>query len=125
MSQHAALSAERWAAFSLDQQVLMIGNEMNRAAKLMEPADQARLQNAYERILHLTDLTISVQARRGLRRELLRWRDLVAALYLAPASDPAAHTAAFRGLLRFTPLASRQLPLVMERGSPPGTAVPA
>lgn len=30
MTQHASLSPERWAAFSLDQQILMIGNEMNR-----------------------------------------------------------------------------------------------
>src|SRR3989449_11634574 len=42
MNQHAGLSPERWAAFSLDQQVLMIANEMNRAAKLMAPADRER-----------------------------------------------------------------------------------
>ena len=108
MGQHAGLSPERWAAFSLDQQVLMIANEMNRAAKLMAPGDRERLRNAYERILQLTDLTVEVNARRALRRELLRWRDLLAALYVAPASDPAAHAAAFRALLRLTPEASKQ-----------------
>ena len=29
MTQHASLTLERWAAFSRDQQVLMIANEMN------------------------------------------------------------------------------------------------
>lgn len=100
----------------------MIGNEMNRAAKLMQPVDRERLRNAYDRIFTLTDLTISVHARPSLRRELLRWRDLVAVLYVASGSDPAAHAAAFRCLLRFTPEASKQLPLVMGGASPPGTA---
>ena len=30
MSNHEALSPERWARFSLDQQILMIANEVNR-----------------------------------------------------------------------------------------------
>ena len=68
MTQHAGLSPERWAAFSLDRQVLMIANEMNRAAKLMAAADHARRRNAYERILRLTDLTVEVSGRATLRR---------------------------------------------------------
>jgi len=47
-----------------------------------------------------------------LRRELLRWRDLVAALYIAEAAEPDAHLEAFRCLLRFTPAASRQIPYI-------------
>lgn len=118
MAQHAGLTLDRWAAFTLDQQVLMIGNEMNRAAKLMAPADRERLQGAYERALYLTDLTIRLHERRGLRRELLRWRDLVARLYVLPGSDPPGHTEAFRALLRFTPEASRQIPHVFGAGTP-------
>lgn len=109
MAQHASLSPERWAAFSLDQQVLMIANEMHRATRLTGPEDRARLGNAYERVLQLTDLTVAVPGRRSLRRELLRWRDLVAALYLDPVADPVAHAALLRALLRLTPEASRQL----------------
>src|SRR3990167_1536105 len=60
-------------------------------------------------VFQLVDLTVQVQALRSLRRELLRWRDLIAALYVAPESDPDAHAAAFRCLLRFTPEASKQL----------------
>ena len=113
MTQHSGLSPERWAAFSLDQQILMIGNEMNRAAKLMSEENRPRRLRSYERILQLADLTIAAHVRHGLRRELLRWRDLVAALYIAPDADPAAHKAAFRVLLLLTPTAARQIPLVL------------
>jgi len=111
--QHASLSPARWSAFSLDQQILMIGNEMNRAARLLRPADRASLTLAYERVLRLVDLTVEVQARPTLRRELLRWRDLIAELYVLPGHDAAAHAAAFRSLLLFTPEAARQIPFVL------------
>ena len=114
MTQHASLSPERWSAFSLDQQVLMIGNEMNRAARWMGPEDRASLNLAYERILRLVDLTVEVQSRPALRRELLRWRDLIAELYIRPEADSAAHSAAFRVLLFFTPVAAQQIPYVLS-----------
>lgn len=109
MAQHASLTRERWSAFSFDQQILMIANEMHRAGKLMAPNDDARRASAYERVLRLTDLTIQASTRRGARRELLRWRDLAAALYVQPDGDRTEHEAALRCLLRFTPEASRQL----------------
>jgi hypothetical protein len=113
MTQHASLTPERWARFTLDQQVLMIANEMQRAMALVGPEDHAARQRTYERVLRLVDLTVSVQTKRTLRRELLRWRDLIAALYLEPKADLGAHRAAFRCLLRFRPEASRQIPYVL------------
>lgn len=110
--QHAALTVERWSAFSLDQQILMIANEMNRARQLFALEDRARLLSSYERVLRLTDLTVATRPLLGLRRELLRWRDLIAALYISPEPSPAAHREAFRCLLRFTPAASAQIPHV-------------
>jgi len=109
MAQHASLSPQRWAAFSLDQQILMIANEMHRAGKLLGPEDGDRRAAAYERVLNLTDLTVCVQNRRPLRREMLRWRDLVAELYAAERADRVQHREAFRVLLRFTPEASKQI----------------
>lgn len=113
MTQHASLTPERWARFTLDQQILMVANEMNRATRLLGPEDLGSLRRTYERVLRLVDLTVAVQPRRTLRRELLRWRDLVASLYIADRPDPGAHTEAFRCLLRFTPAASRQIPHVL------------
>ena len=117
-TQHANLTAARWSQFSLDQQVLMIGNEMNRGRKQMESEDPSRLKNCYERVLRLVDLTIEVHRRYALRRELLRWRDVVAELYSADEATAVDHDAAFRCLLRFTPVASQQIPYLL----PPRTS---
>jgi hypothetical protein len=113
VKQHTSLTPERWAGFSLDQQILMIANEMKRASALLAPPDRDSRQRTYERVLRLLDLTVATQTKRTLRRELLRWRDLVAALYVAKEPQPGAHTEAFRCLLRFTPVASRQIPYVL------------
>ena len=48
-----------------------------------------------------------------LRRELLRWRDLIAALYRSAEADEALHRAAFRCLLQLNPTAARQIPLLL------------
>ncbi len=111
MTQHASLRLERWAAFSRDQQILMIANEMNRAGKLFGAEDRARLANAYERVLRLADLTIEAQPSRSLRRELLRWRELAGAVYLEPHEER--HRALFRALLLLTPAGARQLPFLL------------
>ena len=113
MTQHASLTAARWAKFSLDQQVLMIGNEMNRGRKQFDVEDVSRLKNCYERVLRLVDLSIQVNDRRTLRRELLRWRDVIAELYIDEAAELPKHDAAFRCLLRFTPVASQQIPYLL------------
>jgi hypothetical protein len=90
----------------------MIANEMNRASKLLGPNDRGLLRGSYERVLAMTDLTVQVNEARGLRRELLRWRDLVAEQYIAEEPDPRAHGAIFRALLQLHPEAWRQLPYV-------------
>ncbi len=56
MTQHRNLSEERWAGFALDQQILMIANEMNRASSLLRSGDIARTKSCYERVLQLTGL---------------------------------------------------------------------
>jgi len=108
MAQHAGLSTEKWASFSLDQQVLMIANEMHRASKLLDAENRDRRRNAYERVLALTDLTIAVNTRRNLRHELLRWRDLAAELFISESAQSQQHFAALRVLLLFTPEAAKQ-----------------
>ena len=113
MTQHASLTEERWARFSLDQQVLMIANEMHRATALQGAGDRAMLERAYERVLRLVDLTVAVQPKYTLRKELLRWRDLVAALFIRQDAAPDDHRDAFRALLLLRPAAARQIPLLL------------
>lgn len=110
MTQHAGLSVERWAAFSRDQRILMIANEMHRAAKLARADDRPRLRNGYERVLQLVDLTVRVERHRSFIRELLRWRELVAEMYIGDRPQPEAHERLLRCLLFFTPVAARQIP---------------
>ncbi len=114
MSQHATLTLDRWKTFRRDQQILMIGNEMNRASRLQGSDDGASRGLAYERILKLVDLTVEARPEPGLRRELLRWRDLIAAIYLRSEPDVVAHRAAFRALLLLDPIAARQIPFVIR-----------
>jgi len=109
MTQHAGLTAERWGRFSHPQRVLMIANEMNRASRLMEPGDTTSRRLAYERVLRLVDLTVAVAERRSVRRELLRWRDLVAVLYLGEAAQPDVHRVVLRALLQQTPESAAQI----------------
>jgi len=113
MSQHSSLSPERWAQFSLDQQILMIGNEMDRAKRSIELGDRQGLSLSYERVLRLLDLTVEVQRRSTLRRELLLWRDLIADLYIRTEPSASDHADAFRALLQLTPVAAQQIPFVL------------
>jgi hypothetical protein len=113
VTQHAALTPDRWGRFDLDQQILMIGNEMQRASSLMREEDADTRRRCYERVLRLVDLTVELHEKATLRRELLRWRDLIASLYIAAWPDPDAHRAAFRVLLQLRPVASRQIPMLL------------
>jgi hypothetical protein len=111
--QHASLTEERWATFSREQQLLMMANEMYRATKSLELDERPSLRLCYERLLRLADLTAAVAAGLTFRRELLRWRDLVAELYLAEAPDLLLHRAALKALLGFSPAAWAQLPYLL------------
>lgn len=111
--QHASLSPERWTALPLEQQILSVANEMNRASKLFGAEDRVRLHNCYERVLRLVDLTVETNTKPALLRELLRWRDLAAGLYIDPSPDHERHRAAFKALLLLHPAAARQIPFVL------------
>lgn len=110
MTQHAELTAERWARFGLEQQLVQIAVELERGRSSLRADRQDALRLGYERVLRLLDLTVRVNPGRSLRRELLRWRDLVAELYVAAAPDTAAHRAATRLLLQLHPGAAGLIP---------------
>jgi hypothetical protein len=113
VSQHASLTAERWRTFPRDQQLMMIANELNRACRLLGPGDLASFRRCYERVLRLVDLTVQVNVARSLRRELLRWRELAAGLFLSSAPTVEQHRALFRALLQLNPTTARQIPYVL------------
>jgi hypothetical protein len=114
MTQHSTLTPARWSGFSRARQLLMIGNEMNRISRLLADDAAASRKLGYERILRLTDLTVVQDVRPAFRRELLRWRDLAAQLYVAEKPDPDAHRSVFRTLLLLHPESARQIPLLLD-----------
>jgi hypothetical protein len=109
MTQHSDLTPERWARFDLGQQILQIGVEMQRATRSLRPDRLESLRLSYERTMQLVDLTVEVQTHRNLRRELLRWRDVVAELYLQGEPDPAPHRHALETLYRLHPVSATQV----------------
>jgi len=110
MSQYAGLTLERWRGFDRDRQVLMIATEMHRGRLAVAPEEVRR---AYERVLRLTDLTIQATEQPTFRRELLRWRDGIAELYLEARPAPERHQALLHVLLLMSREASRQRPYVL------------
>jgi hypothetical protein len=109
VTQHASLLPERWAQFSLGQQILQIGAEMQRALKFLRTERSLERRACYERAMALVDLTVQVQPNAGLRRELLRWRGVIAELYLRPEPVPGTHRQALRVLLRLHPESAKQV----------------
>lgn len=112
-TQHADLSEASWEQLGLDRQILSIAAEMYRGRKRLQVGDAAEVRLVYERVLNLVDLTVAVNTRRALRTELLRWREVVAALYVAPSADSAQHDAALGVLLTFSPAAFEQRPYLV------------
>lgn len=111
-SQHGGLTPERWADFSRAQQLMMIANEMNRVRRLVGRGEADKAVPGYERTLRLTDLTIAANPRRGFLKEILRWRELVAQLYLdsrGGRADAATHDEALRALLLLSIDGARQI----------------
>ncbi len=113
-SQHSRLSRARWAEFSCDRQILMIANEVHRTARLIDLGAWDRVHAGLERVLRLTDLTISCVTSPTRRRELLRWRGLAAALYLQSRPDADMHKQMFLCLLQFTPTAFQQTAVLFD-----------
>ena len=111
--QHASLTEERWARFSLEQRLLMIANEMHRASRAIALGDTRGTLLCYERVLRLADLTIAVASGRSWRRELLRWRDLVAEGFLAGNIQSPEHRTRLRALLQLHPETWSQAPFLL------------
>lgn len=82
---HPALE-KRWNQLPVYQQILMICNELNRAANLEQ--DPKEYKNALERALELMDFSIDDSRTRPCMKEFLRARELVAMQYAGHESSP-------------------------------------
>ena len=79
---HTHLTSEKWKLFSIDKQILMIANELNRAKNWIDKEDLKKVSSCYERALELIDLTVACSQQTNLKKELLRYRELLALAYI-------------------------------------------
>ena len=89
---HKTLTGEKWSEFPFYKQIIMIANELNRARNWIIKKDFEEVKNCYERAFELIDLTVSVlvspapvyrvRVSLSLRRELLRFRGILAGVYV-------------------------------------------
>ncbi len=79
---HKSLTSEKWESYSKSKQVLMIANELNRAAGWLKKNQDQDAAQCYERAFELTDLTINDPKWCKSLKELLRFREILGDLYI-------------------------------------------
>ncbi len=111
------LDADAWQRHDFPTQILMVANELNRAANALRRGDQEAAALAYARALELADLTAEANRQPNLLRELRRWRALAAEEYLNPRKTLATTQALLKTLLLFSGVSARQIPFVVPDGA--------
>lgn len=108
---HKNLTVEKWRGFAEEQQVIMILNEVQRVIfGLKNNVPWETLQESMERALELVDLTVEVQEKSSFRKELLRWRGLLAEMYIKKNPILKVADTLYRSLLLLNAKACRMLP---------------
>ena len=106
LRQHKNLTLEKWSRYPRGQQVLMIANELNRAGNWINKMATEEVNNCYERALELTDLTTSDGKWQGhARRELRRFRQMLAIQYINPEKDATVNRQLYILLIQTVPAA--------------------
>ncbi len=111
---HAALSAQRWARFSWDQQILSIAAEANRGLKDVRAGRSDSARSSYERVLTLLELTAGLASGAGRLKEITRLKEFTAGLFIAQRLDLADHQAMMRSLLQMSPQGLAQIQLLHD-----------
>ncbi|UCD19883.1 MAG: hypothetical protein JSU64_01740 [candidate division WOR-3 bacterium] len=83
---HTAIAAH-WHEFVRAQRILSVASELQRARSMLIANDAAEARNAYDRAFELLDLTVSLCNAHGERYELLRFREMMAHLYVNEADN--------------------------------------
>ncbi len=96
---HTNLTSEKWKQFSLDKQILMIANEINRAKNWIDKKDFEKVLNCYDRAFELIDLTVDSSKNRSLVNELMRFRELLATEYIHRGHNAEQNLKLFKVLL--------------------------
>lgn len=79
------MDAYRWSQFSLLEQMGHIGSEVSRARVWQERNDTATSRKSMERAFEMIDLTLDDVRWRKRLKEICRFREVLAAQYVASA----------------------------------------
>jgi len=96
---HQTLTEEKWNTFPFYKQLIMIGNELNRAKNWIENNDAEKVKSCYERAFELFYLTIVCLKDMRKLKELLRAKEMLGALYMEKTPNLNENVALFRALL--------------------------
>lgn len=106
---HKNLPKEKWFKYSRGQQILMIGNELNRANNLLKNNMIPEVLNCYERAMELTDLTTADLKWKGHLKELRRFREVLGELYSKKDGDANLSSELYKCLIEMLPEAYNML----------------
>jgi hypothetical protein len=99
---------DRWATFSLVEQLANVGSEVDRAIRAHTTGNAGRFDNALARALELFDLTAADARWRGpRRREILRAREEFCRLFFDASPAPQSASGLQRYFLYFAVAANR------------------
>ena len=84
---HKNLTSDKWNAYPMERQILMIGSEFARAKSLLTKGAFSEVSKCYERAFELLDLCSGDSKWKGRRKELRRFRELLGELYLDEGRD--------------------------------------
>jgi hypothetical protein len=107
---HKTMTPEKWGRFSIERQILMIGSEFARAKNLLRDQVEIEVAQCYERALELLDLCTTDPKWRPKLRELLRFREHLAEVYLAGLDDRGRSMMLYRTLMNWSGETSRVEP---------------
>ena len=96
---HQTLTEEKWGTFPFYKQLIMIGNELNRAKNWIENNDVKKVKTCYERAFELFYLTIACLKDKRKLKELLRAKEMLGALYIEKMPDLNENIALLKALL--------------------------
>ncbi len=100
---------DRWAAFSLLEQLANVGSEVDRTIRAHAAGNATRFDSALQRALELFDLTAADARWRGpRRREILRAREEFCRLFFDASAAPESAAGLQRYFLHFAAAANRQ-----------------
>ena len=106
---HKNLTIEKWTKYTAGQQILMIGNELNRAKNLLQKDMLPEVSNCYERAMELTDLISDDPKWRGRLKELRRFREVLSELYLMEEGNVHLNDQIYKTLIEMVPEAYNML----------------